>query len=169
MWRRPERAAPTGGLAADANGAPQASASPSAGGVPYVPLVAGGPSSHKVKLEPPKTVRCSDPGPAKTPPERCDHITYFEDALSRALTENALCAPATKTGATVSFVMDLDFRKKELKLFRGKSSTLPAAQTKELFACIQKALPTPDWESIPHQHARYVVNVTAMYPPSETF
>jgi hypothetical protein len=30
-------------------------------------------------------------------------------------------------------------------------------------------MPTPDWASIPHQHSRYVVSVTATYPPSAMF
>ncbi|MSP23883.1 MAG: hypothetical protein EXR75_01720 [Myxococcales bacterium] len=169
LWRRPERAslgAPASEGSADAASKSRV-ADPSAPS--HVPLVDAPAAASKLRLEPFKTVRCSDAGPGKTPPERCDHITFFEDALARAVKENVLCAPATKTGTTVSFVMDLNFRRKALHLFRGKSSSLPAAQTKELFSCIAKAMPTPDWDSIPHQHARYVVNLTVAYPPSETF
>ena len=165
LWRRPEHA----GKTAPAGSADSAFTTLPDGAVPYVPLIDAGGSQPKVKLEPFKTVRCSDPGPGKTPPERCDHITFFEDALARAVKENVLCAPSSKTGATVSYVLDLDFRKKQRKLNRGKSTTTSKEHAKELFACIEKALPTPDWDSIPHQHARYIVNLTASYPPSETF
>ena len=65
--------------------------------------------------------------------------------------------------------MDIHFRRKKLKIYRGKSSTLPKSRTRELFRCIKKAMPTPEWASIPHQHVRYVVSVKATYPPSETF
>ncbi len=169
LWRRPEQAK-LGTLAADSAGE-SASGAPSVGGsgAPYVSLTDPRATESKVKLEPFKTLRCSDPGPGKTPPERCDHITFFEDALTRAVKENGMCAPPSKTGAVVSYVLDLDFRKKLRKLNRGKSTTLSKEQSKELFACIEKALPTPDWDSVPHQHARYIVNLTANYPPSETF
>jgi len=167
LWRRPEQAplAAASGTAATASAAPSSASS----AVPYVPPAMPAALDPKVKLEPFRTVRCSDPGPGKTPPERCDHITFFEDALSRAVKENVSCAPPTKTGAQVSFVLDIDFRKKVRKLNRGKSTSLSKDQSKELFACIEKALPTPDWDSVPHQHARYVVSLTASYPPSETF
>ena len=162
LWRRPEPASP-----GDADAV--ADAGTIDGAAPYVPLVDAAALTPKVKLSPFKTIRCSDPGPGKTPPERCDHITFFEDALARAIQDNTLCAPETKTGASISFVMDMDFRRKKLKIYRGKSSSLPASRSKELFRCVTRAVPTPEWGSIPHQHARYVVNVVATYPPNETF
>jgi hypothetical protein len=163
LWRRP-----------DPSAAPPASASTGApvlldGAVPYVPLVDAPALGPTVKLAPFKTIRCTDPGPGKTPPERCDHVTFFEDALARAVRENVLCAPSTKTGASVSFVLQIDFRRKEARLLRGKSTDLPKNQSNELFRCVEKAMPTPEWSSIPHQHARYVVSLLATYPPSETF
>ncbi|MEM6790421.1 MAG: hypothetical protein AAF715_23070 [Myxococcota bacterium] len=164
LWRRPD-SSPSDAAApvAEASGEPSASASP------YVPMV-DETEVPRVKVSPFRTLRCADRGPGKTPPERCDHVTYFEDALTRAIRENALCGPETKTGAEVSIVMEMHFRKKTLKISRGKSSSVPAAQTKELFACLQRAMPDqPDWSSIPHQHTHYLVNVKATYPPSATF
>lgn len=165
LWRRPEQATPDeveamtgdGGVGLGVDGA-----------VPYVPLMdaSAGPN---VKLSAFDTIKCQDPGSGKTPPSRCDHIEFFEDALARAIQDNALCGPSTKTGATVSFVLDFSFRRKSWKVYRGNSSTASEAETKELFRCVKKAMPTPDWGSIPHQHSRYVVNVKATYPPSETF
>jgi hypothetical protein len=163
LWRRPE---PANGAGAAAEAAGVATLD---GASSYVPLVDAGAMGPSVKIAPFKTIRCVDPGPRKTPPERCDHITFFEDSLARAIRENALCAPQTTTGATVSFVMDVDFRKKKLKIYRGKSSTIPTSRTKELFSCVKRALPTPEWGTIPHQHARYVVNAKVTFPPSETF
>jgi hypothetical protein len=162
LWRRPEQAPmPDASANADAGTLDGASA--------YVPLVDAGAMGPNVNIAPFKTIRCTDPGPGKTAPERCDHITFFEDALARAVRENTLCAPETKTGASISFVMDIDFRRKKLKIYRGKSSSLPASRTKELFRCVKRAMPTPDWATIPHQHSRYVVNMKATLPPSETF
>ncbi|RLB60259.1 MAG: hypothetical protein DRI90_14155 [Deltaproteobacteria bacterium] len=165
LWRRPEPASDPDAAAMAADGG----VATLDGAVSYVPLVDASALSGNVKLSPYKTLKCKDPGPGKTPPERCDHITFFEDALARAIRENTLCGPSTKTGATVSFVMDVSFRRKELKIYRGKSSSLPASRTKELFRCVTRAMPTPEWGSIPHQHSRYVVNLKATYPPNETF
>jgi hypothetical protein len=163
LWRRPEQAS--------TDMSPEASDAGVAGpdaASPYVPLVDAS-VNPKVKLAPFETLRCTDPGPGKTAPERCDHITFFEDALAQAVRDNVSCAPETKTGATVSFVMDIDFRRQKLGIYRGKSSSLSDTQTKELFRCIKRAMPSPDWDNIPHQHARYVVTVKTTYPPAETF
>ncbi len=165
LWRRPEHVPTPDGAATAADGGVAALD----GAVSYVPLVDASALSSNVKLSPYKTLKCQDPGPGKTPPERCDHITFFEDALARAIRENTLCAPSTKTGSTISFVMDISFRRKELKIYRGKSSSLPASRTKELFRCVTRAMPTAEWGSIPHQHSRYVVNLKATYPPNDTF
>lgn len=139
------------------------------GATPYVPLVDASTATPPVKLTPFKTVKCQDPGPGKTPPERCDHVTFFEDALGRAIRENALCAPTADKGLSVSYVMEIDFRRQKLKLYHGQSSSVPRTKTKDLFRCVEKALPTPEWDTIPHQHARYVVTVTATYPPTAMF
>jgi hypothetical protein len=165
LWRRPE---PGDAVVVEPTVA-DAGAQPVDGAVAYVPLVDASASAPAVKLSPFKTIRCQDPGPGKTPPERCDHITFFEDALRRAIRENVLCAPTSKKGADVSFVMEMDFRRKRLKVYHGRSSTVAKARTKELFRCVKRALPTPEWGSIPHQHSKYVVNVVATYPPSELF
>lgn len=163
LWRRPEPLPPPDSTGIATDGVASADTV-----VPYLPLADAG-AAASVQLSAFTTIRCSDPGPGTTSPERCDHITYFEDALSRAIRDNAVCAPSTKTGASLSFVLELDFRKKAFKLYRGKSSSLPEKDTQELFNCVKRGLPTPEWGSIPHQHVRYVVNVTAAYPPSETF
>lgn len=165
LWRRPEKVAPESVEDAMVDGG---GALPLGSNVPYVPLVDAS-VTPKVKLSAFDTIKCQDPGPGKTPPSRCDSIEFFEDALTRAIQDNTLCAPSTKTGATISFVLDFSFRRKTWKVYRGKSSTLPKSRTKELFRCVKKAMPTPDWASIPHQHSRYVINVKATYPPSETF
>jgi hypothetical protein len=164
LWRRPEQASQESLEALTTDGSVLALD----GSTPYVPLMDAS-ANPKVKLSSFEVIRCQDPGSGKTPPSRCDSIEFFEDALARAIQDNTLCAPSTKTGATISFVLDFSFRRKSLKVYRGKSSTLPKQRTKELFRCVKKAMPAPDWGSIPHQHSRYVVNVKATFPPSETF
>ncbi len=159
LWRRP-RAEPI----------PSADAAVADAGVPPAPIVsfdAGAQSG--VTLAPFTTIRCENPGPGKTPPERCDHVTAFEDALSRAVRENGSCAPASKLPFTVSFVLESDFRKKKLSLFTGKSSTLKREKARELLRCVKRAMPAPDWNAVPHQYVKYKVSVVATYPPSDAF
>ena len=166
LWRRPVQA--TKDVTADPNADGGLGAFPIDGAAPYVPLIDAA-ASKRVKIAPFETIKCEDPGPGKTPPSRCDHIEFFEDGLARAIQDNALCGPTTKTGAMVSFVLDFSFRRKRWKVYRGKSSSISKARTKQLFRCVIKAMPTPEWGSIPHQHSHYVVNLKATYPPSETF
>jgi hypothetical protein len=158
LWRRPR---PESIPSADAAVA-SASAPIDAGLLPSD-------ASAGITVSPVKTLKCENPGPGKTPPERCDHVTFFEDGLARAIRENGACAPSSKTGYSVSFVLETDFRRKKLNLYVGKSTTIKRDKTKELVRCVRRAMPTPDWGTIPHQYVKYKVNVIATYPPSETF
>lgn len=162
LWRRPKpESIPTADAApvADA-GAPRSDA-----GAFFVAPPA---PASSVTLSSFTTIRCENPGPGKTPPERCDHVTFFEDGLARAIRENAACAPQTKVPVSVSFVLETDFRRKRTNLYAGKSTTIKRERTKELLRCIKRAMPTPDWGTIPHQYVKYKVNVTATYPPTES-
>jgi hypothetical protein len=160
LWRRPRaESIPSADAAVADAGAPAAAS----------PVVAFDAGATGISLSPFTTIRCENPGPGKTPPERCDHVTTFEDSLSRAVRESASCAPASKAPYTVSFVMESDFRRKKLQLFAGKSTTIKREKVRELFRCVKRAMPGPDWSAIPHQYARYKVNVVATYPPSDSF
>ncbi|AUX45620.1 hypothetical protein SOCE26_071150 [Sorangium cellulosum] len=123
-----------------------------------------------VTLSPFTTIKCENPGPGTTPPERCDHVTFFEDALSRAIRDNVPCAPTSKATTQVSFVFEMDFRRKRTNLYAGKSTSREIrGKTKELIRCVRRAMPTPDWGTIPHQYVKYRINVMATYPPTESF
>jgi hypothetical protein len=161
LWRRPQpESIPSADAAVVDAGAIVTASS-------VVAFDAGSPGG--IQLSPFTTIKCENPGPGKTPPERCDHVTTFEDALARAIREHADCAPASKTAYTVSFVMESDFRRKKLTLFAGKSSSIKREKAKELLRCVKGAMPLVDWGSISHQYIRYKVNVTATYPPRDTF
>ena len=165
LWRRPRpESIPSADAAvvdAGASSADAAAALPAPGAQPSGP--------PGITVSPFKAIKCENPGPGKTPPERCDHVTFFEDALARAVRENGACSPSSKTGYAVSYVLELDFRRKKLNLFAGKSSTIKRDKTKDLLRCVRRAMPTPDWGTVPHQYVKYKVNVTATYPPSDTF
>lgn len=160
LWRRPKpESIPSADAAVAADGgAPDAA--PTA--APVFVIDAGPPP---VSLSPFTTIRCQNPGPGKTAPERCDHVTFFEDGLARAIRENTACAPSGKGPITVSFVYEFDFKTKKTNLFSGKSSSVKKEKLKALLRCVKRALPKPDWPTIPHQYARYKINVSATYPP----
>ncbi len=160
LWRRPR---PEPIPSADAAVADAGASAPAS------PIVAFDAGTTGLSLSPFTTIRCESPGPGKTPPERCDHVTTFEDALSRAVRECANQAPASKAQYTVSYVMESDFRRKKLQLFAGKSSSIKREKAKELFRCAKQRMPSPDWSAIPHQYTRYKVSLVVTYPASDTF
>jgi hypothetical protein len=162
LWRRPK---PESIPSADAATADAGAYAWDAGAL----ADAGAELSEGVKLSPFTTIKCENPGPGTTPPERCDHVTFFEDGLSRAIRDNVQCAPSGKSGVTVSFVLETDFRRKRTNLYVGKSTTVSRAKTKELLRCVKRAMPTPDWGTIPHQYVKYKINVMATYPANESY
>lgn len=165
LWRRPKpESIPSADAAVSADaGAPP----PSDAGM--FEASAPPPPPPTVQLSGFTTLKCTNPGPGKTPPERCDHIPFFEDGLSRAIRDNAACAPSASTPSKVSFVLEIDFPRKRTNIFIGKSSSIKKDKGKELLRCVSRGMPTPDWGTIVHQYSRYKVNVTATYPPRDTF
>ena len=138
------------------------------GGSPIVAFDAG-PSASSVTISPFSTLKCENPGPGKTPPDRCDHVTPLEDALARAIRDSSCPPPASKAPFSVSYVMEADFRRKKFMLFAGKSSTIKREKAKDMLRCIKAHMPPPDWSTISHQYTRYKVNVVATYPASNLF
>jgi hypothetical protein len=164
LWRRPR---PESIPSADAAVADAGVTDAAADGAFAAPAPLPPPST--VQLSPFTTLRCENPGPGKTPPERCDHVPFFEDGLARAIRDNAACAPASAVPIKVSYVLEMDFRRKRTNLFIGKSSTIKKEKGKELLRCVTRGMPTADWGTIVHQYARYKINVTATYPPKDQF
>ncbi len=165
LWRRPR---PESIPSADAAVAADAGTPPPPDAGMFQPT-ATAPPPPNVQLSSFTPLKCTNPGPGKTPPERCDHIPFFEDGLARAIRDNAACAPSGSTPTKVSFVLEIDFPRKRTNLFIGKSSTLKKEKGKELLRCVSRGMPTADWGTIVHQYSRYKVNVTATYPPRDTF
>ncbi|MEZ4300892.1 MAG: hypothetical protein R3B70_38515 [Polyangiaceae bacterium] len=161
LWRRPRPESIPSADAAVADAGADASAS--AALAPPAPP----PPQPVVQLSTFTTLRCENPGPGKTPPERCDHVPYFEDGLARAIRDNVACAPKSSTPVKVSYVLEMDFRRKRTNLFIGKSSTIKKTAGKELLRCVTRGMPTPDWGTIVHQYVKYKVNVMATYPPKD--
>jgi hypothetical protein len=120
-----------------------------------------------VTIDKPRVVKCQRSGPGKTPPEQCDHQQFFEDALVKAVLENGSCAPKLAKGGSVSFALKVDHKKKQFHLWAGKSGSIRHKRAAPLIECVNRSIPTPNWDSIAHQHSTYVIAVQASYPPSE--
>lgn len=107
---------------------------------------------------------CQRPGLGRTPPDECDRQPYFERALVKAIVENGKCAPERPKDESISYALEVHHRLRKTRLFVGKSGTLRASDAKTAVDCVARALPEPDWDSIEHQHTRYVIGALATYP-----
>lgn len=163
LWRRPQPANIPSADAATMSSS-QLLPPPVSSNDPSPQQLVAAPVGPAIQIAPIKTIKCQDPGPGRTPPERCDGIRFFEDSLSRAIRDSASCAPPSKSGYVVSYNLDFHFGKKRANLSLGKSTTLSKSRRKELLRCVERAMQTPDWDRIPHQHLKYTINAIATYP-----
>jgi hypothetical protein len=159
LWRRPQPEAISSADAAVASNAPKAA-------LPFASQQSPASSVAPLEISPIKVLSCKDPGPGRTPPERCDGIRALEDALTRAIRDSQTCAPATKQSFVMSYNLDANFAKKRLTISLGGSTTLGKSKRAALLKCVEKAFVTPDWDRVPHQHQRYAMNAIVTYPPS---
>jgi len=155
LWRRPRAES----ISVSAGGA-DASA---------LPAVTAAPTSsvdEKLVVGEPKILSCHDPGPKKTPPEQCDHVTELEKAFAKAIEDTTSCVPREAGGGTIIYVADVTFRKKTVTVSTPKEGrTLKSS--KVAGACekaVKSKLTGLPFESIKHEHARYRVSITATYP-----
>jgi hypothetical protein len=131
------------------------------------PTPSGQTAARGLTVGDPRILRCSK-GSNKPPPEQCDRQPFFEEALVKAIRDNASCVNTSTAGATVNFVLDVDFKRKKSHAWPGKSGSLKRKMSKEVVACVNRALPTPEWSQVPHQHDRYQIAVLATYPGGST-
>ena len=131
-----------------------------------VPLVPETAPSKRIALADAKTARCVSRGGGRVTTERCDRLAPFEDALARAIRDNVACAPPALGPYTVSFVLSLDFDRKSMHLWAGRSGSIKKRLAGDLIRCVEHAIVPPDWETVAHQHQKYDVNVIAAYPGS---
>jgi hypothetical protein len=129
------------------------------------PLAAVEPAlAKRIALADPKTARCTPKGGGRVTTERCDRLTAFEDALARAIRDNLACAPPAAAPYTVSFVLTLDFDRKSMHLWAGRSGSIKKRSAADLIRCVEHALVPPEWETVAHQFQKYDVNLIAAYP-----
>jgi hypothetical protein len=149
---------------------PETSASAAPGKAPQSPLLVDAgmppvPAVERVRLSAAQRVKCgSSPTSARVEGGLCDNLPYFERALASAIQATADCAPKQKEGGTINFVLSADFTNKKVHVFPGQSGSWRGPQARRATQCVLRALPKPDWATIPHQYRFYWLSISATYP-----
>jgi hypothetical protein len=120
--------------------------------------------SKRVTLADPKVIRCIPRAGGRVPMERCDRLRSLEDTLVRAIRDNVACAPVSAAPFTVSYVLSVDFDRKKVHVWAGRSGSLKKRNAGDLVRCVDHAIGQPDLVTITHQYVRYEINVIASYP-----
>lgn len=161
LWRRPQ-------VHEEAPGAPSGSAVDTVVALASAAVVEV-PETHpdeRVKLGPVQRVRCGASLKGQDV-NACESLPFFDDALAKAVRDSVDCAPKAGKDGTLNFVLSIDFPRKRLHVFAGQSGQWRGAQAKKAVACVEKALPKPEWETLRHQYRYYQIAILATYPGSE--
>lgn len=94
----------------------------------------------------------------------CDSLPFFEQALTKAVTDSVDCAPKGKEEGSINYVLVVDFRAHALRLYPGRSGSWKGKQAKAAAECVKRALPAPTWDTLTHQYRHYMLAVLATYP-----
>lgn len=161
LWRRPS----------GTEHAESASAEPSASAAPAVPAIVRT-RVEEPKQKPPQVklgtvshVKCG--ASAKLiagEGSLCDSLPPFEQALQKAITETIDCAPKSPTEGTINYVLLVDYKNRDFRVYPGRSGSWRGKQAKKATECVKRAMGAPSFEG-PHQYRHYVLAVLATYPP----
>ena len=151
-------------------------AEPSASAVPAAPVIVRTPVTPKEKPPVPRVkigavqhVKCgASPKLFAGETSLCDSLPFFEQALTRAIDEKVDCAPKGKEEGSINYVMVVDFRTHDVRVYPGRSGSWRGKQAKQAADCIKRALPAPTWDSLIHQYRYYMFAVLATYPKQAT-
>lgn len=161
LWRRPsgtENAPKDGGAPNDARAAASDAQAGSAS------LADASVKDERVKLGAVQRVKCGASSRASGQEGNlCDRLTFFEEALQKAIKDNADCAPKTNKEGSINFVLTVDFSDKKVHVFPGASGAWKGPAARKATGCVKRALPAPDWTSIQHQYRYYSIAVLATY------
>ncbi|HVU00215.1 MAG TPA: hypothetical protein VHE30_00635 [Polyangiaceae bacterium] len=166
LWRRPS------GKENQEAAVPSASSS---AGVPEPTIV-------RTKVEPPKAppphvktsavqhLKCgASPKATAADANLCDSLPSFEQSLTKAIVDTAAdCVPVPKEEGTINFVLTVDFRNHDARVYPGRSGSWKGKQAKKAAECVKHAMTAPNWETMSHQYRYYMLSVLATYPAEST-
>ena len=125
-----------------------------------------GVEEERVKLGAIQKVRCSaSPGAKGHEGPLCDQLSFFEEALAKAIRENVACAPKVDSAGTINYVLTIDFEKRSVAVFPGASGSWKGPQAKNATKCVKRSLPAVEWGAIQHRYRFYMIAIMASYPP----
>ncbi|HEY5956027.1 MAG TPA: hypothetical protein VIV60_05715 [Polyangiaceae bacterium] len=162
LWRRPSLAAKA--ALADAGASPSASTAPSGAPIllPNLPD-AGALDNSRVKVSAVRKVRCGSTARQASESETCESLAYFEKALTDAVKGSVDCAQKSAKAGSINFVLEIDFAHKKLHVFPGASGDWRGPKARRVTKCVMNALPSPEWDSVPHQHRYYAIAVMGTF------
>jgi hypothetical protein len=133
--------------------------------VPSVPSVPTEPKrDERLILGPIERVRCGpSPGAVGQAGRSCDALPFFEQALTEAIDNAVDCAPRTREGGTLNYVLKIDFAQKQMHVFPGASGSWRGPQARHATKCVKHGLKAPEWDKIEHQFRYYELAILAKY------
>lgn len=146
---------------------PSAASAETAPLAPKAPVAAMSPSTageSRIAVGRGTILHCRDQGEDST--EDCGSLEFDPIAVPRikALTQ---CPAAAGAAGKLSVGFDVDFRRKEVKVMSGKSTTLPKEKAEALIKCADTAFDKVSLAEVPHKHRRYLVFYTVSFAPSD--
>ena len=120
---------------------------------------------ERVRLAKPLRIKCSASARARGQEgDLCDGLPSLEEALAKAIRENADCAPREREDGNINYVLVADFTQRHVHVFPGKSGKWRGKKAKRAAQCVQRALPASQWDAVQHQYRYYMIAVQATYP-----
>jgi hypothetical protein len=157
LLRRP---APVTPAAVDA----AAVSAPGFGGVVHTEPADAGATRSDIELGPVQRVRCgSSPRTLTEEGSACDALPPLEKALRRAIERHRECAPRAGRGGSINYVLELDFDRRHLGMFAGKSGSWKGPQARTAAQCILRSLGPVQWEGVKHRYRYYAIALLATY------
>jgi hypothetical protein len=145
---------------------PSASVAPPAPSIVRTPVTPKErPLVPRVKIGAVQRLKCgASPKATAGESSLCDTLPFFEQALTKAIDEKSDCAPKAKDEGSINYVMTVDFRTHDFRVYAGRSGSWKGKQAKAATECVKKALPAPTWATLMHQYRYYMFAVLATYP-----
>jgi hypothetical protein len=127
---------------------------------PTAPAASGAPGEARILVGHGSILHYRDQG--EDPLEDCGSLELDPVAVPR-IKGLAQCPAASGAVGKLSIGFDVDFRRKEVRVQNGKSTTLPKEKAEALIKCADTAFEKVNLAEIPHKHRRYLVFYTVSF------
>jgi hypothetical protein len=151
------QSAPQAANSGEPAGAPKAGVGTLAAGSAAAAASAA-PSDARIAVGHGTILHCRDEAEETT--EDCGALEFDPVAVPR-IKALAQCPGGAKASGKLSIGFDIDFRRKEVRVMSGKSTTLPKEKAEALIKCADTAFDKVSLAEVPHKHRRYLVFYTA--------